>query len=163
MHGYKVLACHIRYYIGIAWGIRALIKKLIIESVSKLRDEFINPSLANVYCSTCQIMEQLGLKDLSRKLVAICVISYFLAYLPAEDPRNLKLMALCAVIGTKMLGIGRPPLPAPPGASTPPPLCASPHARMRRCNKLPIYYGNSLLRGFVSIFVPPTMFQQVYS
>ena len=28
-----------------------------------------------------QIMEQLGLKDLSRKLVAICAISYFLAYI----------------------------------------------------------------------------------
>ena len=29
----------------------------------------------------CQIMEQLGLKDSSRKLVAICAISYFLAYI----------------------------------------------------------------------------------
>ena len=28
-----------------------------------------------------QIMEQLGLKDLSRKLVTICTISYFLAYI----------------------------------------------------------------------------------
>jgi hypothetical protein len=28
-----------------------------------------------------QIMEQLGLKDSSRKLVAICAISYFLAYI----------------------------------------------------------------------------------
>ena len=28
-----------------------------------------------------QIMEQLGLKDSLRKLVAICVISYFLAYI----------------------------------------------------------------------------------
>ena len=31
--------------------------------------------------SHCQIMEQLDLKDLFRKLVAICAISYFLAYI----------------------------------------------------------------------------------
>ena len=29
----------------------------------------------------CQIMEQLGLKDSSRKLVAICTINYFLTYI----------------------------------------------------------------------------------
>ena len=29
----------------------------------------------------CQIIEQLGLKDSSRKLAAIYVISYFLAYI----------------------------------------------------------------------------------
>ncbi len=38
----------------------------------------------------------------------------------------------------------------------------SPH-HMRRCNKLPTYYGNALLKESVSIFVPPTLFQQVYS
>ncbi len=31
--------------------------------------------------SHCLIMEQLDLKELSRKLVAICAISYFLAYI----------------------------------------------------------------------------------
>ncbi len=29
----------------------------------------------------CQIMEKLGLKDSSRKLVVIYIISYFLAYI----------------------------------------------------------------------------------
>ena len=34
-----------------------------------------------IVASHCQIMKQLGLKDSSRKLVAICEISYFLAYI----------------------------------------------------------------------------------
>ena len=29
----------------------------------------------------CQIMEQLDLKDSSHKLIAVCAISYFLAYI----------------------------------------------------------------------------------
>ena len=42
----------------------------------------INPSLANVYlASHCQIMAQLGLKDLSRNLHVICVINYFFVYI----------------------------------------------------------------------------------
>ena len=43
----------------------------------------INQSLANVYSVApyYQIMKQLGSKDLSRKLVTIYAISYFLAYI----------------------------------------------------------------------------------
>ena len=43
----------------------------------------INPSLAHV-CTVaphCQIMDYLGLKNLSRKIVAIYAISYFLVYI----------------------------------------------------------------------------------
>ena len=36
----------------------------------------INPSFTDVYCSNCQIMAQLGLKDSSRNLHIICVISF---------------------------------------------------------------------------------------
>ena len=31
-----------------------------------------------------------------------------------------------------------------------------------RCNKSPIYFGNPLLKEFVSFFVPPKMFHLVY-
>ena len=42
----------------------------------------INPSLAHVYCSTTLSNHRLiRLKNLSRKLVAIYIISYFLIYI----------------------------------------------------------------------------------
>jgi hypothetical protein len=72
---------HIRCYIGVTWGVRILIKnKLQIPSVNRETNllRLINPSLAHVYFST--ILSNHGLirlKNSSRKLVAICVISYF--------------------------------------------------------------------------------------
>lgn len=57
--------------------------------------------------------------------------------------------------------IARPPLLAPPRA----PPCRPHHVphHIRHCNKSPTYYENALLRKSVSFFVPPTMFQQLYS
>jgi hypothetical protein len=54
-NGCKVLMCHIRNYIGCYMGCSVLIKKLITDpSVNREINllSLINPSLANVYCST---------------------------------------------------------------------------------------------------------------
>jgi hypothetical protein len=42
----------------------------------------INISLGHVTVALyCQIMDELGLKDWSRKVVVVCTVSYFLVYI----------------------------------------------------------------------------------
>ena len=51
--------------------------------------------------------------------------------------------------------IGHPTPPALPMLARRP---HNVHRHACRCNKPPAYHGNILLGGFVSFFVPPTMF-----
>lgn len=65
-----------------------------------------------------------------------------------------KITAIGCLISARK--IGHPSLTAPPGPPHRP--HHTPH-HMCRCNKSSTYYVNALLKEFVSIFVPPIMFE----